>query len=60
MVTLFGPTLKRNYLSHNFFILLENMNHSDFVHFFEDGTKLKMPFEITPPLTKYGSKVKCP
>ena len=60
MVTLFGPTLKKNYLSHNLFILLENMTDSDFVHIFEDGTKLKMPFEITPPLTKYGSKVKGP
>ena len=50
MVTLFGPTLKKNYLSHNLFILLENMRDSDFVHIFEDGTKLKMPFEITPPL----------
>ena len=35
----------------NFLLLVDKMRASDLVHFFEDGTKLKIPSEIDPPFT---------
>ena len=32
----------------SFHFRVENFGDSDFAHFFEDGTKLKIPFEIKP------------
>jgi hypothetical protein len=43
-------------LSLNFFLSIEKLKVSGFVHSFEDGTKLKIPSEIAPLLKRKGPK----
>ena len=59
MYFLFRPIFKKcaKLLSINFLCNKLKLVESDSVHFFEDGTKLKIHSKIQPPLTTTNSSV---
>ena len=51
-ISIFVQSSKKNHkiVVHQLFPLQIKITNSDFVHFFEDGTKMKIPSEIYSPL----------